>query len=291
MKEQVSFQGTEQGELFLIPTPIGNLEDMSFRSIKVLKEVDVIAAEDTRHTMKLCHYFDIQKPLVSYHEHNKKISGEKLIHAMLEGKSIGLVTDAGTPGISDPGADLVEACIQQDLKVISLPGANAILPALVASGINTDHFLFYGFLPRQKKDRTQVLQELLPFPYTLVFYEAPHRLKQTVQALKDIFGHRKATLARELTKRYETFMRGSLDELLTWVNEREIKGECCLVIEGGTGYEEREESWWVSLSVIEHVNHYIRVEQMDKKQAIRQTAMDRELPKREVYNVFHEAEM
>jgi len=291
MKEQVSFQGVEQGQLFLIPTPIGNLEDMSFRSIRVLKEVDVIAAEDTRHTMKLCHYFDIQKPLVSYHEHNKTTSGERLINAMLEGKSIGLVTDAGTPGISDPGADLVDACIKRDLKVIPLPGANAVLPALIASGINTDHFLFYGFLPRQKKDKMQVLKALLPLPYTLVFYEAPHRLKQTVQALNDVFGHRQATLARELTKRYETFVRGSLDELLIWVNEQEIKGECCLIIEGGTGCEEDEDSWWGALSVIEHVNHYIKVEQLDKKQAIKQTAVDREVPKREVYNVFHEAEM
>ncbi|GGE53913.1 ribosomal RNA small subunit methyltransferase I [Pullulanibacillus camelliae] len=290
MKEQVSFQGAKQGQLFLIPTPIGNLEDMSFRSIAILKEVDVIAAEDTRHTMKLCRHFDIQKPLFSYHEHNKKASGEKLIKAMLEGKSIGLVTDAGTPGISDPGADLVAACIEQEIKVIPLPGANAVLPALIASGLDTDHFLFYGFLPRQKKERTEALEGLRAFPYTLIFYEAPHRLKQTVEALKDVFGNRQVTLARELTKRYETFVRGSLDELLLWTAANEIKGECCLVVEGGIGQEDTENVWWASLSIIEHVNHYIKIKEMDKKQAIKQTAMDRERPKREVYNIYHESE-
>ncbi|GGH88352.1 16S rRNA (cytidine1402-2'-O)-methyltransferase [Pullulanibacillus pueri] len=289
MIEQKSFQNETDGQLFLVPTPIGNLEDMSFRAIATLQKVDIIAAEDTRHTLKLCNHFDIHKPLVSYHEHNKKVSGEKLLKVLQEGQSVGLVTDAGTPGISDPGADLVRECMDKGISVIPLPGANAVLPALIASGQNTDHFLFYGFLPRQKKERAEILSQLAVIPYTLIFYEAPHRLKQTLGAMKAVLGNRKATLARELTKKHETFLRGNIEEIERWAIDQEVKGECCLIIEGGTPVDDEGDQWWDNLTVIDHVNFYLNEKGLEKKEAIKQTALDRRLPKREVYNTFHEA--
>ena len=287
MIEQKSFRNESGGELYLIPTPIGNLEDMTFRAIETLQKVDLIAAEDTRHTLKLCNHFDIHKTLVSYHEHNKRESGEKLLKQLLDGKSIGLVTDAGTPGISDPGADLVKLCIDQGIPVIPLPGANAVLPALIASGLNTDHFIFYGFLPRANKERSTELIQLAKFPFTLIFYEAPHRLKATLLAIKEVFGNRQAALARELTKRHETFLRGTLEELSDWTLQHEIKGECCLIVEGGTYEAEEEDQWWNELTEIEHVNYYINEKGMPSKAAIKQTALDRDVPKREIYNMFH----
>jgi 16S rRNA (cytidine1402-2'-O)-methyltransferase len=286
--EQKSFRNEAQGELILIPTPIGNLEDMTFRAIRYLKEVDLIAAEDTRQTRKLCTHFDIQSPLVSYHEHNKMVSGEKLISQMKEGLRVGLVTDAGTPGISDPGQDLVRRCIEEEIPVIPLPGACAATTALIASGLPTDHFLFYGFLPRQKKERQTILHSLKDHPHTLIFYEAPHRLKETLQAMAEFFADREVTLARELTKRYETFVRGSYQTVMDWALENEPRGECCLVVEGQKNPIGLDEpAFWDDWSLSKHVDYY-QGKGLDKKEAIKKVATDRELSKREVYNTYHQ---
>lgn len=286
--EQRSFQNRSDGELYLIPTPIGNLEDMTFRGLRLLKEVDVVAAEDTRQTRKLFTHFDITTQLVSYHEHNKKVSGEKLIERLKEGQKVGLVTDAGTPGISDPGQDLVARCVEEGLTVIPIPGACAATTALIASGLSTEQFLFYGFLPRQKKERTPILEQLTHFPYTLIFYEAPHRLKETVLAMEEAFEGRQITLARELTKRYESFVRGSFSELKDWISKNEVKGECCLIVEGNAHpNEETSAPIWENWSLHEHVDAYIN-EGMEKKEAIKRVSVERGLPKREVYNDYHQ---
>ncbi len=286
--EQRSFGSSSQGQLILIPTPIGNLEDITLRALRLLKEVDQVAAEDTRQTRKLFNHFDIQTPLVSYHEHNKRVSGEKLIEKMKEGFQVALVTDAGTPGISDPGQDLVCRCIEEGLAVIPLPGAVAATTALIASGLSTDHFLFYGFLPRQKKERKRELDQLSKLPFTLVFYEAPHRLKEMVQSMGEAFSARKVTLARELTKKYETFVRGSYSEVLDWILSNEVKGECCVVVEGNQGFEieENVKPPWENWTLVQHIEFYIE-EGLDKKEAIKKVAQDRGLPKREVYNTYH----
>lgn len=286
--EQKSFQNENQGGLYLIPTPIGNLEDITLRALRLLKEVDGVAAEDTRQTRKLFNHYEIQTPLVSYHEHNKKISGERLIERMQAGEKMALVTDAGTPGISDPGQDLVFRCIEEGLPVIPLPGAVAATTALIASGLNTEQFLFYGFLPRQKKERLEVLEQLHKIPFTLIFYEAPHRIKEAIQAMATVFDHRQVTLARELTKRYETFVRGTFKELKVFISDHEIKGECCLIVEGNpTPVEEEEAPFWQDWSLVAHVNFYVN-DGWDKKEAIKRVANERNLPKREVYNEYHQ---
>ncbi len=191
----------ESGMLYLVPTPIGNLEDMTFRAIRILKEADWIAAEDTRQTKKLTTHFDVHTPLISYHEHNKQVSGEELVTKLKQGATIALVSDAGTPGISDPGEDLAKLCIAEKIKVIALPGANAALTTLVASGLSAKQFTFVGFLPRNKKDRKEELERVEPAKETLIFYEAPHRLNQTLQALYDALGDRQIVIGRELTKK------------------------------------------------------------------------------------------
>ena len=286
MQEQKSFRDESyQGVLYVVPTPIGNLEDITFRALNVLKTVDMIAAEDTRQTLKLCRHYEIDKPIISYHEHNKTVSGPKLINMMKEGQSIAIVTDAGMPGISDPGEDLVADCIKENIPVIPLPGANAALTALVASGLNTEHFFFWGFLPRRSKDKVAALENLRDFPYTLIFYEAPHRLKETIQDIRKVLGNRKITLARELTKRYETFVRGDLDSFEEWVRDQEVKGECCLIVEGGT--PQSEAPWWEDLDPLQHVDFYINEKELSKKEAIKAVALDRDVPKRDIYNLYH----
>lgn len=290
MWQQNSYQGThETGILYLVPTPIGNLEDMTFRAIRILKEADYIGAEDTRQTKKLCNYFEIQTPLFSYHEHNKEVSGVKLIDLLKDGKTIALVSDAGTPAISDPGYELVVSALQENIPVVPLPGANAALSSLIASGLNTKDFYFYGFLPRGKKEKKEQLARLKAYPFTLIFYESPHRLKETLTIMHDILGEREVSMARELTKKYEEFIRGPLSEMVDWVKETEIRGEFCIVMEGTR--EEPEETleteWWNSLSIIEHVQHYIDEEQLKSKDAIKKAAADRNLPKRDVYQAYH----
>ena len=289
MWQQKSFENEDQkGILYLVPTPIGNLEDMSFRAIRLLKEADFIAAEDTRNTKKLCNYFEIKTPIISYHEHNKESSGFKLLEKLKEGVKIALVSDAGMPTISDPGYELVAAAVEEGLTVVPLPGANAALTALIASGLPCQPFYFYGFLNRQKREKKKELEQLKKQTATIILYESPHRLKETLAAIKEAFGDRKIVLCRELTKKYEEFIRGTISEAVSWANQEEIRGEFCLIVEGTDELDDEEEaSWWEQLSVEEHVNHYISTQNISSKEAIKLTAKDRGLHKRDVYQVFH----
>lgn len=289
MKSQKSAEG-ETGKLFLVGTPIGNLEDMTFRAIRILKEVDTIAAEDTRNTIKLCNYFEIKTPLVSYHEHNLDVGGEKILAMLDAGKSVALVSDAGMPCISDPGVDISIKAIAAGYDVVPVPGANAAISALVASGLKSQPFLFYGFLSRNKKERQNEIELLRRREETILFYEAPHRLKETVLALHNqIEGTRKVVFARELTKRYEEFLRGTLDEAVLWVESNHMRGEFCIVLEGSDGTEqiEKEAVWWEALTIQEHVDQLIEEKKVRSKEAIREVAAARGLGRREVYQQYH----
>lgn len=287
MKTQQSNQQTSEfGTLYLVPTPIGNLEDMTFRAINTLKEVDLIACEDTRVTQKLLNHFEIDTPKTSYHEHNIQEQTSKLLKQLLEGKSIAQVSDAGMPSISDPGVELVEAAIEQGITVIPLPGANAALTALIASGISPQPFTFIGFLSRKKSDLAKELEELKNKEETLVFYESPFRVKQLMENLVKVFGEdRKVVLAREVTKRYEEFIRGTAEEVYQWTNQNEMRGEFVVIIEGNDEVE--QENIWAEWSILEHVEDKINNKNMSSKQAIKEVAVEREIPKREVYAAFH----
>lgn len=288
MWQQKSFENEEQkGILYLVPTPIGNLEDMSFRAVRILKEADLIAAEDTRNTKKLLNYFEIDNPIVSYHEHNKASSGEKLLQKLRDGQKIALVSDAGTPAISDPGYELVSQAIQEQLTVVPLPGANAALTSLIASGLVCQPFYFYGFLHRNKKDKREELDGLKHQTATMIFYESPHRLKETLTLMAEVLGNRRIALCRELTKKFEEFIRCSLEEAVLWASQEEIRGEFCLIVEGGEAKVEDNENWWTPMTVEEHVAHYIYEKNMASKDAIKQTAKDRGLNKRDVYQAYH----
>ncbi|MFK3961799.1 16S rRNA (cytidine(1402)-2'-O)-methyltransferase [Guptibacillus hwajinpoensis] len=286
MWSQKSYKESETGKLYLVPTPIGNLNDMTFRAIQTLKDVDLIAAEDTRQSKKLTNHFEIETRLISYHEHNKESSGYKLLERLREGQSIALISDAGMPAISDPGYEIVSACVAEEIPVIPLPGANAAITALVASGLPTQHFYYYGFLSRQKKERKIELQQLKTIPSPVLFYEAPHRLKEMMKAVLEVLGNREIIIARELTKKYEEFIRGSVEEVLRWCEENEIRGEFCVIVEGGIAEEVNEELWWENFTLRDHVEHYIN-DGMKSKDAIKQVSIDRELPKREVYQAYH----
>lgn len=285
---QRSFSNEQTGVLYLVATPIGNLDDMTVRSLETLRTVDVIACEDTRQTRKLLNHFEIDKRTVSYHEHNKEASGNGLLQWLAEGKQIALVSDAGLPAISDPGAELVRDAAAAGFPVIPVPGANAALTALIASGLPTDRFVFCGFIGRENKERREELDRLKKYPETLIFYEAPHRIEKTLGAIREAWGNRRAVLARELTKRYEEFVRGTIDELLEWLREGEARGEFCLIVEGYAGPLEEEEAdvWWQSLSVVEHVDAYCD-RGLNKKDAIKKAADDRGVSKRDVYNEYH----
>lgn len=283
MNSQKSYQ-TDRPTLYVVPTPIGNLEDMTYRAVRTLREVDLIAAEDTRQTMKLSRHFEISTKLVSYHEHNKEVSGPRLIEDMQAGKSIAVVSDAGMPGISDPGSDLVRLAIDANLPVVVLPGANAALTALVASGLATERFLYYGFLPRKKKERVEVLTSIQYEPGTVIFYEAPHRLKEMLTAIRQVLGNRNIVLGRELTKTFEEFLRGTVDEALKWC-EGEVRGEFVVMVSGATEAAPVID-WWEGLSLLEHVNHYMK-DGLKPNAAIKQTAKDRELSRNEVYDAYH----
>ncbi|NMD72176.1 16S rRNA (cytidine(1402)-2'-O)-methyltransferase [Bacillus sp. DNRA2] len=291
MWQQKSFEtGADGGILYLVPTPIGNLEDISFRAIRILKEADIIAAEDTRNTIKLLNHFEIDTQIVSYHEHNQRTSGEKLLSRLRAGEVVALVSDAGMPTISDPGYELVQAAVAEQLRVVPLPGANAALTALIASGLCTQPFYFYGFLNRQKKEKRKELEKIAKQTATTLLYESPHRLKETLQLLLEVLGNREIVLCRELTKKFEEFIRGTIEEAIAWSNKDEIRGEFCLVIEGLSEEQAKAdnvESWWLNLSVVEHVNFYINEKSMLSKDAIKQVAKDRELNKREVYQIYH----
>lgn len=225
---QKSFDDDGAGILYLVPTPIGNLEDITFRALRILKEATIIAAEDTRNTKKLLNHFEIPTSLISYHEHNKDSREEQLMERLIQGEKIALVSDAGMPAISDPGYELVQAAIHKKQRVVVLPGANAALCALVGSGLSAKEFLFYGFLPRKKKDKESELARLKSLPATLVFYESPYRLKDTLKALLEQLGNRDISIARELTKKFEEYARGTTEELLDWAVNNTLKGEFCI---------------------------------------------------------------
>ncbi|MET0787415.1 MAG: 16S rRNA (cytidine(1402)-2'-O)-methyltransferase [Paenisporosarcina sp.] len=290
MKSQKSFsQSQPAGILYLVATPIGNLEDMTVRAIRIMKEADIIAAEDTRNTKKLCNYFEIETPLMSYHEHNLEFGGDKILDLLRSGKSIALVSDAGMPCISDPGADIVAKALEEELTVVPIPGANAALSALISSGLSTISFSFLGFLPRQKKDRRAALEGIKYKQETIIYYEAPHRLKETLRDAESILGStRKVVLAREITKKFEEFIRGSLEEAVHWAENEEIRGEFVLVIEGASDEEQEViENWWTSLTIAEHVEHLMNTKQLSSKEAIKAVSIERQLSKRDVYQEYH----
>lgn len=272
------------GVLYLCPTPLGNLEDITLRALRLLKECDLIAAEDTRRTIKLLNHYVIKTPLTSYHEHNEKVKGSKLIQELLAGKNIALVSDAGMPGISDPGQVIVKMALDKGIKVVPVPGASAGITALVASGLDTGRYVFEGFLPKEKKKRRQILQQLADEERTIILYEAPHRLQTTLEELNRFLGNRKMVLARELTKVHEEFLRGSISEITARLADKEIKGELCLVIEGAERKQKKDDlPVWEGRTLIEQVQALMK-QGLSKKEAIKEVANKMGKPKREVYN-------
>lgn len=290
VEEKEKLKGVDMsGTLYLTGTPIGNLEDVSLRCLRILKEVDLIAAEDTRQTQKLLQYYEIKNKLTSYHEHNKREKQEYLLSLLQEGKSIALVTDAGMPGISDPGQELAVACMERGISITTVPGPTALISGLVLSGQALQEFLFLGFLPNEKKERENKLQEIRDLPYTVVLYEAPHRLRKTLAALQEVFGDsRKVSLARELTKRYEEVLFFSLAEAVAYYLENEPKGEYVLILEGKSRVELQQEEMrqWEEMSMEEHHSFYAN-QGWEEKQILKQMAKDRAMGKREIYQYFH----
>ena len=279
------------GILYLCATPIGNLEDMTYRVIRTLKEVDLIAAEDTRNSIKLLNHFDIKTPMTSYHEYNKIEKGKKLVEKLAQGTNIALITDAGTPGISDPGEELVKMCYEAGIEVTSLPGAAACITALTLSGLSTRRFAFEAFLPMDKKERQSVLKEIENETRTIVLYEAPHRLLRTLKELSDVVGNRKITICRELTKKHETAFATTLEEAVQHYENTEPKGECVLVLEGKSRQQIREEEVqkWEEMSISEHMDFYMN-QGTDKKEAMKKVAKDRGIGKRDVYSALLQEE-
>ena len=276
------------GTLYLCATPIGNLQDMTPRVVETLRTVDLIAAEDTRNSIKLLNYFDIHTPMTSYHEYNKVEKAEYLVRQLQAGKNIALITDAGTPAISDPGEVLVRMCHENALPVTSLPGAAACITALSLSGLSARRFCFEGFLPTEKKERRAVLEELSAELRTIILYEAPHHLAGTLEELYQSLGNRKITLCRELTKKFETIMPMDLEQALAFYRQEEPKGEYVLVIEGKSRKVLREEeiASWETMDIEDHMDFYKR-QGMDNKTAMKQVAKDRGVGKREIYAYLH----
>lgn len=273
------------GKLFLCATPIGNLEDITYRVVRTLKEVDLIGAEDTRNSIKLLNHFDIKTPMTSYHEFNKYDKAKVLVQDMLQGKSIALITDAGTPGISDPGEELVRQCYEAGIEVTSLPGAAACITALTMSGQKTRRFVFEAFLPKDKKEKQQVLESLKNEVRTTIIYEAPHRLVKTLKELEKTIGNRPLTICRELTKKYEEAFQTTISEAIEYYDSKEPKGEYVLVIAGKPMEEiqaEKREQWEL-MTIEEHVQFYMN-QDMDKKTAMKMVAKDRGVSKRDIYN-------
>ncbi|MFT8424753.1 MAG: 16S rRNA (cytidine(1402)-2'-O)-methyltransferase [Liquorilactobacillus sp.] len=282
-------QEETQGSLYLVPTPIGNLGDMTYRAVDVLKEADLIAAEDTRNTQKLLNHFEIKTPQISFHEHNTQARIPQLLKKLAEGITIAQVSDAGTPSISDPGHELVVACINSGISVIPLPGANAGLSALIASGLVPQPFTFIGFISRRKKEKEEQLESLAKKEETLIFYEAPHRLKKTLASFQVFFGGtRKIVLCRELTKRYEEFIRGTVAEALEWAKTEQVRGEFCIIMEGSPDSPEEDELEAISgVPVEEQVANLINKEDYRTNDAIKEVAKKNNLRKQVVYNTFH----
>lgn len=277
------------GILYLVATPIGNLEDITYRAIRVLNEVDLIAAEDTRNSIKLLNHFDIKTPMTSYHEHNKYEKAEELVNKLVAGKDIAVITDAGTPGISDPGEELVRQCYDAGVTIVPVPGACAAINGLIASGLPTRRFAFEAFLPTDKKERKLVLEELKSETRTMIIYEAPHRLGKTLIELSSTLGNRNTTICRELTKKHETFFKTTLEDAASYYSDNEAKGECIIIIDGLSfeTIEEESRKQWESMSVPEHIAMYLN-QGMDKKEATKQVAKDRGVPKRDIYEFAKE---
>lgn len=277
------------GKLFICATPIGNLEDITLRVIRTLKEVDLIACEDTRTSLKICRHYEIETPLTSYHEHNKFEKADYLVEKMAEGKNIALITDAGTPAISDPGEELVKKAYEAGIVVTSLPGPAACITALTLSGMATRRFCFEAFLPHEKKERSRLIEEWKKETRTIIFYEAPHRLKKTLTELRDILGNRKLSLVKELTKIHETVFITSLEEAILYYQEQEPRGEFVIVLEGRKAEEierEKRESF-VEMDLNSHMDLYLS-QGYDKKSAMKKVAEDRGRPKREIYKMLLE---
>ena len=273
----------EKGTLYIVATPIGNLEDITIRAIETLKKVDLIAAEDTRHTLGLLNHFNISKPLISYHRHNEETRVNELIEKLKNGNNIALVSDAGTPGISDPGEEIIKNCINENIKIIPIPGACAMVNALICSGLDTKEFTFLGFLPLNKKLRKNKLEEIKNSNKTIILYEAPHKLKNTLEDLKNILDNRKITIAREITKIYEEFIRGTALEILSNIDN--IKGEIVLIIEKNENIKLSDEEFLKNMTLEEHYNFYMQ-KGMLKKDIIKKIAKDKNVNKNEIYQYF-----
>ena len=279
-------EGSLRGTLYLCATPIGNLEDITFRVLRILKEVDIIAAEDTRNSIKLLNHFDIKTPMTSYHEYNKVEKARTLVDKMLKGASVAVITDAGTPGISDPGEELVRQCHEAGIRVTSLPGPAACVTALTMSGLPTRRFCFEAFLPYDKKERKEVLSELASETRTIIIYEAPHRLKATLAELSDILGaDRRLSVCKELTKRYENVFLTTFEEACEYYDNNEPRGEYVLVVQGKSReiIKQEEVKTWEAMTIEEHMKVYTG-KGMDKKEAMKAVAKDRGVSKRDIYN-------
>lgn len=274
---QKSYNG--EPTLYLIPTPIGNLDDMTPRGIKLLEEVEIVFSEDTRVTSELLRHFNIKKKCIASHDHNEKLNKDKLLSYLREGKNVALVSDRGTPVISDPGYELAKVAIENNFNVVGLPGATALIPALIMSGMDANHFLFYGFLDHKESKRKQELETLKEIPFTVLFYEAPHRIEKTLNNVLEVLGNRKISIAREISKKFEEVYRGTVTEVLEEI--KGAKGEMVLIVEGN-----KEEKNYSHLTLTEHVNLYIK-EGKNSKEAIKLVAKDRNLPKSVVYNAYH----
>ena len=268
----------ESGKLYVCPTPIGNLDDITLRTLNVLKEVDLIAAEDTRRSIKILNYFDIKNPLTSYHEHNEESKGEDLIRQILEGKDVAIVSDAGMPGISDPGEVIIKMAIKSEIEVIVLPGATASITALVLSGLPTDKFIFEGFLSSKKRDRIQDLERIKNNPYTSIIYESPYRVVDSLEDMLEVLGDREISLSRELTKRYEETLRGKISEVLNLLDRKDIKGEFVIVISAGEEIESEDESLDIEDLLKENLNMGY-----SKKESVKRISEEYRMPRNEVY--------
>ena len=276
---QKSYDG--KNSLYLIPTPIGNFDDMTLRSIETLKLVDVLFCEDTRITKQMLKRLDINKKLISSNDHNEENTKSLAVQYLEEGKNVGIITDRGTPIISDPGYKIVEEVIKKGYNVIPLPGANALIPALISSGVNPSPFMFYGFLNSKKSKREKELQNLKNYPVTIIFYEAPHRIIEMLESLRDIFGNRKISVAREISKLHEEIYRGKVGEVIKEISSEEIRGEFVVVVQGND-----EEISFDDLSIKEHVKMYME-EGLSEKEALKKVAKDRNTSKSEIYKIYH----
>jgi len=274
----------EFGKLYVVPTPIGNLKDMTLRAIEVLESVDIIAAEDTRQSLKLLNHFNIKKPLISYHKFNEQNKSESIIKLLKEGKNVAIISDAGTPGVSDPGSVIIAKCLEEEIEFIVLPGATAVITALVYSGMDTTKFIFRGFFPRETKERKKIVDEICDREETIIFYEAPHRLLDALSFLLNSIGDRSLAVCRELTKIHEEIFRGTFNDAIKHFNNKQIKGEIVLVIEGKSEIAIMEEKRlkWENISIREHIINYMS-QGKSKKESIKLVSLERGLPKSEVY--------